>query len=148
MGPDVDLDAIARNPHTDGFSGADCAALLREAGLAVLRDGVLSRTSTQNKNATPSGTAMTDENGVSEGKKEKDEASLCITAHHFQYAFEHVLPSVSRKDQSQYDRLRDRMARARTRGGAGSTTTEGRGDTRDVESSVPLPLSSEGGAHE
>ena len=91
---------------------------------------------------------MTDENGGSEGKQEKDEAPLCITAHHFQYAFEHVLPSVSRKDQSRYDRLRDRMARARTRGGAGSTTTEGRGDASDVESSVPLPLSSEGGAHE
>jgi len=148
LGPDVDLDAIARNPHADGFSGADCAALLREAGLAVLRDGVLSRTSTQNKNPAPSGTAMSDENGGGEGKKGNDEASLCITAHHFQYAFEHVLPSVSRKDQSRYDRLRDRMARARTRGGAGSTTTEGRGDASDLESSVPLPLSSEGSAHE
>ena len=42
------------------------------------------------------------------------ETALQSTAHHFQYAFEHVLSSVSKKDQAWYDRLRDRMARAQT----------------------------------
>jgi hypothetical protein len=37
---------------------------------------------------------------------------------HFNYAFNHVMPSVSKKDQAKYDRIRDRMARARTRGSA------------------------------
>lgn len=142
LGPDVDLGVIARDPHANGFSGADCAALLREAGLAVLRDGVLSRTSGQKQNSSTRDSK--DDGGKSEGG---DESSLCITAHHFQYAFEHVLPSVSKKDQARYDRLRDRMARARTRGGAGPSKSQGGGDASDVESSIPPPPS-EGGARE
>ena len=132
MAPDVDLHAIAHNPHATGFSGADCAALLREAGLAVLRDGVLRRTT----NPT-----MNNNNGEADSTPTK-QAPLQITAIHFQYAFEHVIPSVSKKDQARYDKLRDRMARARTRGGvvestksASSTGEDGGdiGDTSDVE---------------
>src|SRR6056300_1047580 len=55
LGPDVDLHGIAHDPHANGFSGAACAALLREAGLAVLRDGVLSRTNGKNKDADGNG---------------------------------------------------------------------------------------------
>ena len=132
MAPDVDLHAIAHNPHATGFSGADCAALLREAGLAVLRDGVLRRTT----NPT-----MNNNNGEADSTPTK-QAPLQITAIHFQYAFEHVIPSVSKKDQARYDKLRDRMARARTRGGvigsAKSASSAGEdggdiGDTSDVE---------------
>jgi ribosome biogenesis ATPase len=132
LAPDVDLHAIAHNPHATGFSGADCAALLREAGLAVLRDGVLRRTT----NPT-----MNNNNGEADSTPTKP-APLQITAIHFQYAFEHVIPSVSKKDQARYDKLRDRMARARTRGGvvestksASSTGEDGGdiGDTSDVE---------------
>ena len=125
LAPDVDLDAIANDPHADGFSGADCAALLREAGLAVLRDGVLNRSSIGSSNVT-----------ISQEKiSEKKQDPLQITAHHFKYAFAHVLPSVSKKDQARYDRLRERMARARTRGGGEAlTNTEensGGGDIKD-----------------
>lgn len=135
LGSDVDLHAIAHNPHASGFSGADCAALLREAGLAVLRDGVLSRTK---KSGTASDTSMDDNDN--DNKKEEAAAPLQITAHHFQYAFEHVLPSVSKKDQARYDKLRDRMARARTRGGAGATSeSAGKGDASDIEGSAALP---------
>ena len=108
LASDVDLHAIAHNPHANGFSGADCAALLREAGLAVLRDGVLRRT-------------VDDEDNKNSNDEIANEAPLQITAHHFQYAFEHVLPSVSKKDQARYDKLRDRMARARSRGGVEPT---------------------------
>lgn len=73
-----------------GYSGADCAALLREAGLAVLKENLASPV---------------------------DERQVYISARHFEYAFHHVLPSVSSKDQARYDRIRDRMARARTRAG-------------------------------
>jgi len=41
VAPDVDLTVIATNSRANGYSGADCAALLREAGLAVLRYGGL-----------------------------------------------------------------------------------------------------------
>ena len=43
LAPDVDLDKIGRSPRAEGYSGADCTALLREAGLAVLRDDTLTR---------------------------------------------------------------------------------------------------------
>lgn len=87
---DVDLDGIAMSSRAEGYSGADCAALLREAGLAVLRDNV--------------------------GEDLESPMSLEIKASHFDYAFNHVMPSVSKKDQARYDKMRDRMARARTRG--------------------------------
>lgn len=122
LAPDVNLESIANDPHANGFSGADCAALLREAGLAVLRDGVLNRSSVGNNNA-----------------EDEDAAPLQIAAHHFKYAFDHVLPSVSRKDQARYDRLRERMARARTRGGGenaanGEENEGGDNDVKDVTS--------------
>jgi len=99
LAADVNLHTIAHDSRANGFSGADCAALLREAGLAVLRDGILGKPTPQ-------------VGGVEEGK---ESPPLQITSSHFQYAFDHVLPSVSKKDQARYDKLRDRMARARTR---------------------------------
>ena len=93
LAADVDLEKIGRNHRAEGYSGADCAALLREAGLAVLKE----------------------EAGRKDGGA--DPSSLCITLRHFHYAFDHVTPSVSRRDQARYDRMRDRMAHARSRGG-------------------------------
>ena len=40
----VDVAKIGSDPRTEGFSGADLAALVREAGLAVIRDMNLSNT--------------------------------------------------------------------------------------------------------
>lgn len=109
LSADVDLEAIAHSPKADGYSGADCAALLREAGLAVLRDDVLIERGFQKGN---------------DKKKDGDDyvppkVMLEISEFHFDYAFQHVMPSVSKKDQAKYDRMRNRMARARTRGGVG-----------------------------
>lgn len=86
LAEDVDLNEIGHSPRADGYSGADCAALLREAGLAVLKQSMV-----------------------------QADTPLLITRKHFDYAFDHVLPSVSKRDQAQYDKLRDRMARARSR---------------------------------
>lgn len=86
---EVDLGAIARNSRADGYSGADCAALLREAGLAVLKEELVP-------------------NGI--------ETPLCIKSRHFELAYNAVMPSVSKMDQARYNRIRDRMARARSRG--------------------------------
>lgn len=108
LAQDVNLKAIAHDSRADGFSGADCAALLREAGLAVLRDGILGK-----KTTTPQAGHV---------EESKESSPLQITSNHFKYAFEHVLPSVSKKDQARYDKLRDRMARARTRATTESET--------------------------
>lgn len=103
LGPDVDLKKIAHSLRAEGYSGADCAALLREAGLAVLKESMSSSTTMPD---TSTATIKTEEAPI----------ALCINESHFQYAFDHVVPSVSRKDQARYDRMRDRMAHARSRG--------------------------------
>jgi len=108
LAPDVDLDEIARSSRADGYSGADCAALLREAGLAVLRDGALKRSYRS---------AGIEHSSTDIHFKETPISSLQIEKEHFNYAFDHVMPSVSKKDKQKYDKMRDRMARARTRGG-------------------------------
>ena len=101
---DVDLGSIGFSPRAEGYSGADCAALLREAGLAVLKESV----------------------NYADSEMHGNDLSLCISARHFDYAFNHVMPSVSRKDQARYDRIRDRIARARSRG---DVNTEDQGGT-------------------
>ena len=94
LDPAVDLVAIGKSARAEGYSGADCAALLREAGLAVLKESL------------------------------SESSSLSITPRHFDYAFDHVVPSVSKKDQARYHRIRDRMAHARSRGAVLNTKLE------------------------
>ena len=88
---DVDWVALGTSPNAAGYSGADCAALLREAGLAALKEDL----------ARPATTTLS--------------PPLCIAARHFEAAFKAVVPSVSKKDQAHYDKIRNRLARARTR---------------------------------
>jgi len=118
LASDVDLDKIGRSPRAEGYSGADCTALLREAGLAVLRDDTLTRRGFRT-GALPTATDVgTKEKANGEASQEEEEVPrLQIQSKHFDYAFDHVLPSVSKRDQARYDRMRDRMARARSRGG-------------------------------
>jgi hypothetical protein len=105
LAPDVDLEEIGHSERAEGYSGADCAALLREAGLAVLKEDVGKI--------------------IASADVDAHAASLSITKQHFDYAFNHVIPSVSRKDQARYDRMRDRMAHARSRGAVAEAPSEG-----------------------
>jgi ribosome biogenesis ATPase len=92
LGDEVDLEAIGKSHRAEGYSGADCAALLREAGLAVLKEDMAMDLACR-----------------------QDVTLLRITTRHFDIAFSSVMPSVSKKDQARYDRIRNRMARARCR---------------------------------
>lgn len=95
LGEDVDIKQIGLSNRATGYSGADCAALLREAGLAVIKEY-----------AAPDGDNAQSLNG---------EIEMFIQKRHFDEAFNAVMPSVSKKDQIRYDRIKDRMASARTR---------------------------------
>ena len=106
LGNDVDLEKIGSSSRAAGYSGADCAALLREAGLAVIREG------------------MSDKDAL-DVSNDEGETPLCISNRHFDIAVKAVLPSVSSKDQKRYDRIRERMASARIR------TIEERSDQND-----------------
>ena len=92
VSPDVDWTAVGTSPNAAGYSGADCAALLREAGLAALKED-LELTRTGAASSQP----------------------LCIASRHLKQAFQAVSPSVSKADQAHYDKIRKGLARARSR---------------------------------
>ena len=86
LAADVDLNGIAASESLTGFSGADIAALVREACVEALKEGL----------AAPPG---------------KTAPEVC--ARHFGAALRQVQPSVSRKDQRMYDALRHKLRSSR-----------------------------------
>jgi len=124
LSPEVDLQQIGTSPQAEGYSGADCAALFREAGLAVLKEFHMNSNSTTKINED----AMEDD-----VKIDPPSFPLCISPHHFNYAFAHVVPSVSRKDQARYHRMRDRMANARSRGTVVTETASDEGERKKID---------------
>ena len=87
LAPDVDLAAIGSSTRLTGFSGADLAALIREACVASLRQSMV----------------------TGDGRM----SAALVGMHHFELAMRQVQPSVSRKDQRMYDGLRLRLRSAR-----------------------------------
>ena len=83
IAPGVNIDRIAQSASCDGFSGADLAALVREACVAALK-------------------SMT-----------ADASTPLVTMEHFQDAFTKVQPSVSKSDHARYDELRRKLRRER-----------------------------------
>eukprot|EP00904_Undaria_pinnatifida_P002630 jgi/Undpi1/12368/HiC_scaffold_5.g02040.m1 len=95
LGSDVDLEAIGNSPKAEGFSGADLSALLREAGLDVLRQ-LKSR-------ETLAGKGVYTEQG----------AGTVVVAENFDNAFLRTKPSVSAPDRAFYVSMKDRLCKAR-----------------------------------
>ena len=73
----VDIDRLGRDPRADGFSGADLSALVREAGLSV----------------------------VKEWKAEETDVNPTISARHFESALCRVQPSVSAIDRERWSKV-------------------------------------------
>ncbi len=90
----VNLEQVGFDARAEGFSGADLAALVREAGLAVIKE-----ISTDNP--------FTTSNGGEEIEASKYH-DVKIRKHHFEAAFTRVRPSVNPQDRSRY-RLRCRL---------------------------------------
>lgn len=86
LDPSICLSSIASDHRCDGFSGADISALVREAGLAALRDADLHAL---------------------------DPCHLRISQTHFHQAFDHVFPSVSRSNQRMYEKMRKNLRKTR-----------------------------------
>ncbi|TYZ68612.1 hypothetical protein PybrP1_009758 [[Pythium] brassicae (nom. inval.)] len=102
LDPGVALAAIAHDARCEGFSGADLSALVREAGIAALRETDLVSATATTATATQ---------------------QLSICARHFDQAFETVFPSVSRADQRLFDKMKKNLRRARSSMAATTTTT-------------------------
>jgi ribosome biogenesis ATPase len=94
----VDLDALGTSPALTGFSGADLAALVREACVVALKESI----------ANGGGGAM---GGGPAGQG--GAPPPLVHACHFEAACRLVQPSVSRKDQQAYNALRTRLRSSR-----------------------------------
>lgn len=110
LAEDVDFESIGMSARANGFSGADCAALLREAGLAVLKEDA--------------------EMDTSEGPEIRN---LQVSARHFDVAFNTVMPSVTKKEEARYQRIRDRMSNARSRGSVTDTEEAPDATSKDLK---------------
>lgn len=122
----VDISTVARDPRAEGFSGADLSALVREAGLAVVREIV---NATKNRAVSHSGSggmvtsediigrayvsttdlsalavdavAGTGETAPTAEKAQEERRS--IQGKHFEAAFAKVRASVTAKDRRRYE---------------------------------------------
>ncbi|CBJ26144.1 conserved unknown protein [Ectocarpus siliculosus] len=119
LGPDVDLHAVGHNPKAEGFSGADLAALLREAGLDVLRQ-LKSR-----------------ELIVGKGAYTEKGAGTVVMATNFDNAFLRTQPSVSATDRAFYVSMKDRLCKARAHPSEALPPAGG----GDNEPAAPIPSS-------
>ncbi len=101
LAPGVDLEALGASPALTGFSGADLAALVREACVLALKQSIAG--------------SLASGAGAGAGLAARSAAAgpPLVSAAHFAAAAQRVQPSVSRKDQRMYDALRLRLRSAR-----------------------------------
>ncbi|KAG1941524.1 nuclear valosin-containing protein-like [Pimephales promelas] len=90
LDPDVNLEEIAHDARCESFTGADLSALVREASVNALRVHL------------NTGPAQTHTEPV------KD---IRVSRVHFEDAFKKVRPSVSKKEQLMYEKLKDTLTR-------------------------------------
>lgn len=78
LAEDVSLDEIATSEICNGYTGADLAALVREAGICCLKEFM----------------------------ERPAKAKLAVAARHFKAAVKNIRPSVSPKDRARYEQIR------------------------------------------
>ncbi|KAL7266013.1 Ribosome biogenesis ATPase rix7 [Rhizina undulata] len=100
LGEDVDLVALGTDGRCGNFSGADLAALVREASVAALRKAFFKNIAT----AEPVGDGMS---GM----------QVQVLIEDFKTAFANVRPSVSEEDRKQYRALSTRFGWGKSVGG-------------------------------
>ena len=119
LGEDVDLKAIAEERKAEGYSGADLAALVREAATLALREALTKNereqaTTTSNPNGGslnsthPLNNSFSDLSFVGLNNKPTTPV-LKVMQIHFQKALQKVSPSVSNAQKRKYDALRRRL---------------------------------------
>jgi len=99
---DVDLAKVAAAAH--GFSGADMAALVREACINAMRELISSS------------------DRMMDGEEQAEQQPATVEERHFLAALSSITPSVSAKDQKVYNALRTKLRSSRGRlAGAGAS---------------------------
>lgn len=112
--PSESLDSIrsiVEGEQCDGFSGADIAALVREAATAALR-GALEAVGAFEKEMAGAGKAGAEHDGAEHLASKRE---VTVRTEHFELAAKKTLPSVSKEQRSRYERMRDKYAGLPTR---------------------------------
>lgn len=98
LGADVDLTAIAHDERCRNFSGADLAALTREAAVLALKS-VLKERRLLSK----------EQQAELQAADAQSMPKILVSAHDFEVAFQKVKPSVTDKDRAKYKRISERL---------------------------------------
>ncbi|XP_063048322.1 nuclear valosin-containing protein-like isoform X2 [Engraulis encrasicolus] len=96
---DVNLEEVAHDQRCDCFTGADLSALVREASVNALRAHLYSR-------STASHTGV---GGHCFSSRPVED--IRVSRQNFEDAFKKVRPSVSKKDQVMYEKLKESLSR-------------------------------------
>jgi len=97
-----EITTIVTSDKCDGFSGADIAALVREAATLALRGAL------ENIGAF--------ENDKDNSESMRGTKDVRVGVDHFEKAVEKTRPSVSREQRGKYERMRDKYAGVPTKG--------------------------------
>jgi ribosome biogenesis ATPase len=103
---------IVSGDSCDGFSGADMAALVREAATLALRSALERDGAFENDNDPLDGSGM-----ALQRPRVPAQFDIAVTVEHFRLASQKTLPSVSREQRRKYEMLRNKFAGLPTRGG-------------------------------
>ncbi|MCY0860229.1 MAG: CDC48 family AAA ATPase [Sulfolobaceae archaeon] len=106
LAPDVNISELAKK--TEGYTGADIEAVVREATMLVLREVVNNCTANSIKECTGK------DQGCIESKMKEctQKTSAVVTMEHFQKALELVKPSLTRADIERYERIARELKRS------------------------------------
>jgi ribosome biogenesis ATPase len=107
-----DVAVMVGGPQGDGYSGADLAALVREAGVRALRRALGTLEEMDSRLGASSGEAGTAVvvAAVEVGEKKDAEGATVVLFEDFQAAWGKVAPSVSKTQRRRYEALRETFA--------------------------------------
>lgn len=105
---------LVKSAKCDGYSGADLAALVREAGVFALRRTLGALSTIDHARADDT------------GETQDDEIVVCF--HDFEMALEKVPPSVSLTQRKRYESLRSKFSGLPVRNGGVEGNSKGTGD--------------------
>ena len=130
LSDEVDLQSIAYDAKLEGFSGADLAALVREAAVLALRETILFHNS-QPTMPVPQ---------TKKSKKSEAEGVKVIVMHsHFVAALSKIQPSVSAQQRRKYLSLRQKLQGSVPIEGGSGTSRRGRFENDGDDANTPTP---------
>lgn len=106
----------------EGYSGADLAALVREAGVLALRETL------RMLDFSFSSSSLVDAQERADLDQAEKDITVEVTLRHFENALDKVVPSVSAVQRRKYEALRSKFAGLPVRGGRKEKAIEGEGD--------------------